>query len=56
MKIDTSIKERKGCNYCLRRKDIWADNSGISITIFDDAHGVRVYDEEANILGGSNSC
>ena len=54
MKTDTSIKERKGCNYCLRRKDIWANNSGISMTIFDDANGIRIYDEEANALGDIN--
>jgi hypothetical protein len=48
---DCSIKEKKGCNYCLRRKDIFAKDSNCSITVFGEEKGMRIYDSQDEIIG-----
>lgn len=47
--MDCSVTKRKGCNYCLRYKDITAINSEAKITIDDEKRILEVSNDSEEI-------
>ncbi|MEY8001563.1 hypothetical protein AB8U03_15445 [Clostridium sp. Mt-5] len=50
-KYDCSIKERRGCNYCLRRKTIYTKDGDSSATILEEENIMRLYDYQEEVIG-----